>query len=232
MIFDYLDRIENKDLFQYAFIGFVVFTVVTRVFKVDSMAFIGMILAGLVLYYLNDKKESNLDDFNKDTEFKLVSIVPAPKMFHTDVNMINLFHDLADYQKMNEDAYRSSIKSADAVLQIHEDMKKGVKQCKHNYEIAQELGLDAVNHFNTFLMSLPSSKLHNDLFEKRMRRFRILIRRHIDDIYLICRKREKTEPITTQTGFVTNHGPRPDDTRGLYNEKWHPNYNYGFDYYV
>ena len=70
MIFDYINRIEKKDLFRLIFIGIIIFTVVTRVLHVDTMAFIGLIFAGIVVYYLNDKKESNLDSFNKDVEFK------------------------------------------------------------------------------------------------------------------------------------------------------------------
>jgi len=194
------------------------------------MIFIGILFGIFFVYYLNDRNESKIDDFNKGLEFKLATIKPRPKLFHTDADLINFFHNIQDFKEYNEAAYADCIKSLDNMLRLHEDLKIGVIHCKHNYDTARNFADDAMNHFHSFIFSIPSTKFTSEKYQQNLARLQLLTRRHIDDMFQICREKQESEQINTETGFVTNKGPRPDDTGFFYNRRtYNPDYNHGFN---
>ena len=71
MLYDYFNKISNENKFNYLAISIIIFFLLINVIQITPTLFIGLILSAILFYFLNDKDQSNITDFNKDLEFKL-----------------------------------------------------------------------------------------------------------------------------------------------------------------
>ena len=214
MLYDYFNKISNENKFNYFAISIVIFFLLINVIQITPTLFIGLILSAILFYFLNDKDQSNITDFNKDLEFKLSKIEPKTKFLYTDGDFINFFYNIKDFKKYNEQAYSDCVKAIDNMLLIHEDFKKGLAvYCHHHLETAQEQGKDAMNYYHSLIYKLPANNLIDNKYKKNKERLQLLIRRHIDDMYLRCRTSNEIKEIDTTGGYhIKNSGPKSDDT--------------------
>lgn len=211
IVTDYLRKIDKTDSFIFGVIVISSLYFTTTAFPIDVRHIAGVLLGLVVVFLLEDHNRSDIGNFNREFEVKLSKIIPVPEYFHTDVNIVDLFDNVSDFKEYNPDSWQEMIKATDSVLRLHSDMKKGVMNCGENIDAANMFKNNAVNHFHTFIMSLPSNKVLNNKFTKNIGRFELLLRRHIDDMYRICKNQYKKQGWDIFRKPLVNVGPRPND---------------------
>ena len=228
MLYTYLNNIEKQDLFKYFTISLFAFFFVTKVLQIDTNLFIGLIISVIIFNYVKDKKDHDITDTNTELEYKLAKIKPKPKYFHMDANLVNLFYNVIDFREYNTKAYEDCVKATDNVLKIHEDFEKGLaSHCHHNIDIAKEQANNAVNYFHTYIYSLPTHDIYDAKFKTNKDRLQLLLRRHIDDMYLRCRTSQRLKDVDTHGGYhMSNQGPRPDDSKVFNNKPTNFDFHY------
>lgn len=220
---EYLQKIERTDAFVFGAIVILSVYFTTTLVPTTLAQIAGVVLGFAIIGLLEDRNRSNIRNFNREFEVKLSQIIPRPEYFHIDVNVIDLFDNVRDFKAYNGEAWTQMIKATDNVLRLHSDMRKGLANCVDHIETARMFKDNAVNHFHSFIMSIPSNPVLDEKFKKNIARFELLLRRHIDDMYRICKKQSEKQGWSIHRRPLIDFGPRPDDTGAIGHSR--------FDYY-
>lgn len=129
-ITDFFANIDKNAKFLYGVVSIAILFFLTTVVKIELGHLLAFIVVVIVIVSITAYNNERVDDFNKETEYKLKSLVDkAPEYFHLDADMINLFFNIKqDLSEYNEDAYTKAIETADNLLRIRSDFEK--KLCK------------------------------------------------------------------------------------------------------
>jgi hypothetical protein len=232
MIYDYITKIPKESLFNYLAIFILVVGFVIIFVKPTFILVMGIIAGMLVVWWFNDKRGIKLSGINEELEYRLTVIRPKTNYFYTDPDIINFFYNIREFSEYNIDAYNRTVMSADNVLALHEDMRKGPFICADNIESAKKQMLLALNSLQSIIITTPNDDqiyekyrpaILRDKHKKSMDILHLLLRRHIDDMYKLCNKQNKNIPINIYTKFPEpNYGPRMDD----------PKFNNLFNFFV
>lgn len=222
MLYDYIAAIGKQEMFYYLLILIAAMVLSTRVIPLNFTLVMGIFIGLITIYYFQDKLISTANNFNRDFQVKLANIIPQPKYFHTDADIIALIDNVSDFKEYNPESWKALILSIDNVLKLHKDMENGVRECKENLDVARGFMNDAMNHMHSYIFSLPSSVVMNEKLIKNVDRLHLLLRRHIDAMARICQAQYKKEGINSRQHPFSNYGPRPIDAL---------NFNSQFDLY-
>jgi len=207
MIYDTLSKIDNETLFRYLGVMVAVVYVLTKVIDPSAMVIVGLIMGGLVVYYLNDKKTALADDFNKDMEYKLKRLRPRPEYFHLDIDVIEIFYNIREMRQYNQDSYDKALMTADNLLHLKDDVvNKGVEDCKANIDVARDMMNNSVNYLHSTIFTTPLQKVTTDKLTKAVEELHLVLRRIVDDMVEVCR-------VQYPNLYVENEGERPHDPR-------------------
>lgn len=152
-------------------------------------------------------------------------LINDPKHLHKDPDLINLFFNIQDFQKYNPAAYEQMVHATDNVLQLHDDLikfdkikgtefedgqlRRGASACGQNIEVADQFIADALNHYHSLIVALPSNVVVDEKFNNNQTRFHLLLRRHRDDMYRRCKRFYDHTGYFNQRKVLRNSGPRP-----------------------
>lgn len=144
---------------------------------------------------------------------------PPPIYFYLDANLINFYYDFKDtFFKYSPKAYIRSIKAANNLLEKRNDFEielygdvvtpnmldnfaktyqlqynnknnKTLKNAYPEYLVAEEQYRLALNHLQSFIFNIPSESLTHIKHQKLMERAGVLLKRNLDIIYKIYKKK-------------------------------------------
>jgi hypothetical protein len=221
-LYDFLTNIEINDWFEYGFIFISVMFVVTRVFKPTFIHVIGIIAAVLLIYYRIDERRSTLSNINDELDFRLKTLYPEPQNLHMDADLVNIFHNIKEMRDYNSEAYDNALIAVDNMLKIESEIEAGVYHCAENLDLVIDQMYKALNQMASMIIKTPIPKALTLKYMKTMKALHIILRRHVDDCYNLCKKEYARRPIDINTKFIYNDGPRPNDTDNL---DYNPHYN-------
>lgn len=212
-LYDFLSRIDVNAWVEYGFILIATLFIIVRVLKPGYLTVLAVIVAAIIVYYRIDKRKSTLEDINDQLDYKLKSIYPQPQNLHMDANLVNLFYNIKDYRRYNSEAYDNALIAVDNVLKVVSEIEVGVYHCSENLDVVRDNVYKALNYLAAIIYRIPIPKISALKYQRVMNALHIILRRHIDDIYHRCKLYYSSKPIDINTKFVTNNGPRPDDTQ-------------------
>lgn len=211
-LFMFLKSFEDYDWVEYGFILVAVIFFVTQILRPSWFFFVGILIAGTIIYYRADQKKYTISSMNKELMVKLKTLTPRPQNFHMDPDLINLFYNIRDFKTLNSEAYDQSLIAIDNMLKIVSEIEQGVYHCKDNLDIVKDQMNKAMNHMHTVIYKTPIPKSVEMKYMQALEALQIILRRHVDNVVDICQRQYKTRGINIDTHFVYNDGPRPDDT--------------------
>ena len=212
-LYEFLQSFEEYDWVEYGFILMVVLFFVTQILRPSWFFFVGLLIAGILIYYRIDEKRYTISSKNKELMVKLKSLSPKPANFHMDSDIINLFYNIRDFKTMNSEAYDQALIAVDNMLKVVSEIEAGVYHCKENLDIVRDQMNKAMNHLHTIIYKAPVPKSVILKYMKSLKALHIILRRHVDHVVDVCQKQYKDRGIDINTHFVYNDGPRPDDTK-------------------
>lgn len=186
--FNYIDDISSKDIFKYVII-IQLFVFIFSKIPIQLNHTIGIILGLIIAYYLNDKENSLSITEMKEIELKMEQIVPKPKYFYLDSNIIELFFNISDLKEYNNQAYTDSVLFTDKFLKLMLDIEGGSINCIENYQVCVDMSNNALNSLHSIIHSLPSIKFLEKKLKNSIRTLQIYFKKHLNDIINICNGR-------------------------------------------
>ncbi len=215
-IFDFFNKkgISNRDIFIYIVIFVILLFFFDGIIEVKLSHILTLIVFFVISYLLFLTNNEDINDFNKEMEYKLLSLSPNTQdidYMYLDVDLIELFHNIKiNYFKYNKKSYINSLKSANNVLKIRNDIEKDIcvypeieysieflpkKEKKEpicgkilnnayqNYQVAEEQMKLSLNYLHSLLIKIPSDYTADTNFSNITTRAHILLKRNLDIMY-------------------------------------------------
>lgn len=224
MIYTYLNDIDKVSMITYLMIIVVVVFVATKI-NITVVHIFAIGCALLIGYYLNDKRVTLMEDYNEKLDYKLNTLIPRPKNFQMDPDVINFFFNIREMKDYNQQAYNAAMRFTDELLQIVSDVDTGIYWCKYNYDVAYQKYQSAMNSLHSLIYDTPSTTVTLKKYQDALEKFQLILRRHIDHIVAKCNKQYATHELNVDTMFIdATGGPQPDDTHD-------PDYNVHYNAY-
>jgi uncharacterized membrane-anchored protein YhcB (DUF1043 family) len=179
-----LNNISREDKLKYIIILCISLYFFTTFINAGVNTVIGLTIGVVVVIFLYQQSSRDVDDFNKDMEYKLKSLYEdekIPEYFIYDANMIELFDNISDYKDYNYSVYEKLLDRTNDFLAIKVDIvEKGVIQTDYDFETAYDIYINCMNYFRSFKHSLPPELYENhDMAEKK---YQILLKRNLDEM--------------------------------------------------
>ena len=211
--YNYITEIDNKSMFHFVVAGITVFTLVNKIhFTMSSI--VAIFVAGVVVYFLNERRRTTQVTDMKELEIKLVRITPNPKYFHLDAGIVELVYSIREFRNYNDQAFVEMIAATDKFLGLMYDIEHEVANCHHAVELAQDLKKQALNHLMSIIYRTPSDSRALVKLRKAADSLHFILNHHIDIATEECNKQikkiglnasNKLIKINQPTGFDANY---------------------------
>lgn len=184
-VFTFIDGINNKTLFWYIIIIFFFLVVFSR-FSVQLNIIFGIIIAVLVIFYLQEREQISTATQEKQTETKLEYIKPEPEKFKNHPDIIDFVFSVQDFYVYNPQAYEEFIDNLDNFFSLHRDIFGGNQLQNSYYQIAESKKMNAQNAFMSLIHSLPSNKFITEKFDRAHKRLETILNKYLNELYDRC----------------------------------------------
>jgi len=220
-ILSYIEDISGKNKFKYAVIIIIIIVFVHHL-NLGASIWIGLVIAVMIIYYLNEIKEQELHDESD----KMWAILRGPLLknthyFITDPVLIRWVDNVGEFKKFNVLVFNNMIKTLDHMLRLVNDVKKGVHYCKENLDIIRDLKTSSLNQFHSLVHHIPVPQLRRK-FNYYLSELGKLLNEHYLKLIRVCHLYYMQKPIDIDSRFdITTLGePCPDDP------EYDSNYNF------
>lgn len=197
-VVSYISDVSNKDKFNYLVIILVVIVFIYRL-NLSYSIWMGLILGVFIIYYLNERKELEL---NKESS-QLWAVLKSPllkntRYFVTDPELIKWADEVSDLKGYNVLEFDKMIISLDRCLKLIYNIKQGVKLCKENLDLIRDYKVKTLNQFHSLIYNIHDADLrdkYNQYFESLGH---MLNDRHYH-IIKICQQYYQMKPIDIES---------------------------------
>lgn len=210
-IYNYMNNISPLNLFTYIAIVLGIILIFTRLtIKINHV--VGLAFGLALVYYLNERSQTiNVDDLTK-IEIQMESIMPKPKYFYMDANLIELVYNLMEFHNHNPEDFEAMVHAVDNVLKLRLDIERGMKECALIYDVAEDQKNNALNRLSAILVSIPSQQVLKEKLIAGIKILQLYLLRHLDFIKQRCIDQDRENGISTETKYITNSLTKPDKT--------------------
>jgi hypothetical protein len=169
-------KIPPKSLFMYIII-LVLCVTISRYIKIGINNILGIVIGITIIYYFYQKDTINSISETDQLDIKYNTIIPKPKNFVKYPEIIEFFFSIREYYKVNPKIFSELVYSVDAFLNIYQDIKNGVENCKQNYDVAYDLMRSSLNNLHSIIYSIEPKKnkiIKNKLIQANQELMKIL----------------------------------------------------------
>ena len=87
----------------------------------------------------------------------------------------NFMDAIGEYSNYNPDSYHSLQSTLAHILQLEVDITIGVQNCKHNFEVVDDLSRKCLNHLHSIIYTLPLSSATENKFKNAQEQLRKIL---------------------------------------------------------
>lgn len=164
-------------------IAFLVYQFVTH-WKINivniSIIMIILIVFKLKLY----EKIINNDVENINNNF--ISTTSTTTHISSDADIMNFLDTIQEYKVYNPIAFQGLIDAFEQIIQIYKDVGIGVKNCKQQYEVVTDISKRCLNHFHSFIHTIPISPVTERKFHERKKVLYSILDYYINETNKMC----------------------------------------------
>lgn len=219
-VFTFVDAIKNKDMFNYIVIILFSLFIFLKL-TVGLNVIMALVLASLVIFYLNEKKNVEIITEEAQNRVKYETIKPPLDNVPADSPIVDFLFTVQDFYAYNPAAYEEMIDNLKSFFQLNKDIFQENKMYAYYYQIALSKKNNALNAFQSLIFKLPTDKEFTDKFNRAHVRLETILNKYLNDLYDKCEKNIKQ--------FGPNNITRPLDKgptgHNVYNDEM---YSYEF----
>ena len=204
-LYNYITEIDNKSLFFFCTTFLFVYNLVNQ-FSFSISSIVSILIATLVVYFLNERRRTTEFTDMTELEIKLVRITPNPKYFHLDAGIIELVYSIREFRNYNDEAFVEMIIAIDHFLAMSYNVENDIADCHHAVEIAQNYKKQALNHLMSIIHRAPQSEIIQTKLRKAADSLHFILNHHIETMKKRCNKMVTEEGLNATNNLViTNH---------------------------
>lgn len=212
-IYDFVQKMEPIQIFYY-FLITVVILFTFQFIPITLSHITALILAGVVMLYLNKKDDREQLSKMKELAIKLNNIHPRPRWFYIDSDVIEIVDDIKEYGQYNIVAFSNMIYAIDNFLELVNDMELGVEDVEDNIDVALHQKRIAIDNLQAILFKLEVNRALEYKLEQAIYSLRLVLQRHVDKMLHRQEKRIAQNGYDNRTRVYYFDHPK-----GLDNEK-------------
>lgn len=205
-LYNYIVEIDKKSLFFFSTIFLFIFSLVNKIYFSTS-SIVAILIATLVVYFLNERRRTTDFSDMKELEIKLVRITPNPKYFHLDAGIIELVYSIREFRTYNNQAFVDMISAIDRFLALVYDIENDVADCHHAVQLAQSFKKQALNHLMSIIHRTPQSHIAQTKLRKATDSLHFIFNHHIDIISTDCNNKIDKEGLNVSNAKVYINQP-------------------------
>lgn len=205
--YDYLEVIESKLVFKY--IAVLICTLLIA-FKMNiNLNFIFGISVGIIIiFYMNDKNNTEKTSDNKELLEKIRNICPVPKKLHLYTELVDFVFSIKEFYNYNPLAFQEMLETMESMLDIYENVKIGVLSCKNNYDIANDMKKKSVNNLHSIIFTLENNRLLTTKLSRAIKRLQKLLTKYTNEIIEICQTEIDISGYNNNSHIIDEKGPK------------------------
>jgi len=180
-IYNYISNIEKVDLVFYIFIFTIIFYGL-KYFNFKTRDFFIGVICILLIYYLNDMKNTNGMSKMKELQLKLLSIDPKPKYFYIDSGIIELIHSIKEYKTYNPVVFEKLIIQIDHFLKLVLLMEKFPLDSYYLLDNLHKKKKSILNVLHSFIFNLPTTVSTEVKLDEALKSMHFMLNYHYERI--------------------------------------------------
>lgn len=220
-ILAYLDNISGKNKFKYIILSIIILFIIYRL-RLSATLWIGLVVAILVVYYLNERNAQLLND-QADQLWVILKgpLLHKTKYFITDPELIQWVDQIGELKKYNIIEFNNMIQTLDHFLHVMYDLRRGVKMCRENIEIMLDLKTTSLNQFHSLVHNLRDPLLREkcNYYLEQMGK---LLNDRYASVIRVCQNYYTLKPVDINSHFATISLDDPIPMDHMYD----PHYNF------
>lgn len=205
-IYSFISSLDKQTLFFYTVI-IIFFIFIFMFLPIGVNIIFGIILAIAIILYLygkyqnmnqfnenninnenmidNNNNLDNIFDLNSEQE-KLNYIIPQPKNFNGNKDLIDFIFSIQDFYLLNPQAYEELINNLDNFLQLRKYIFDEDELSNYYYQIAESKKDNALNSLQSLIFTMPSNEYFNEKLKKSMDSLNLILNKYMNEIYDKC----------------------------------------------
>lgn len=216
MLYSYINDIDVNDKFFYIIIIIASTFFSGSIIKPSGTVVVGLVVGILVVYYINDKRESHGDTFISSMKEILDSHIMFPgknEYLPKNSELVMFLEGYKEYYDYNPDLWKSFVSVINNYLKIIHEIDIGTKYYNLDYNVVKEYKTKVLNHYHSFIHSIPHAQSALDKFHSGFKTLEDHLNVEIEKTHqLVAQKNSKQ--ITTASVFHYKNHPS-----GLVNSK-------------
>ena len=218
-IYNYFTEIPSKSLLTYFVVGLLLFFTINEI-KFTGKHIVIIIICGMSLFYLNEKRRSTSLTRMQEIELKLLSIFPQPKFFYLDSGLVELLHSIKEYKQYNPLAFNKLIRILDDFLELTLDIEKNVDNAIPLYEILQGFKTSALNNLHSMIYNTPSDIRAEVKLDDAIESLHYILNFHLEKIRIKSNEKYKKDGPSIHNKYINNPSVHPDARDEEWNDRF------------
>jgi len=218
-IYNYLTEIPSKSVLSYFVIGLILFFVINEI-KFTAKHIVIIVMCGISLFYLNEKRRSTSLTRMQEIELKLLSIFPQPKFFYLDSGLIELIHSIKEYKSYNPLAFNKLIRILDDFLELTLDIEKNLDNAIPLYDILQNFKDSALNNLHSMIYNVPSDIRAEVKLDKALDSLHFILNFHLEKIRIKSNGKYKKDGPNINNKYINNPTRHPEGKDDYFNDRF------------
>lgn len=217
-LYNYISKIEKNDLLLYIFISFSLFYLL-KYLKFNSRHFFILIVVFIIIYYLNDMKNTSSISRMKELQIKLMSIDPQPKYFYMDSGIIELIHSIKEYKTYSPVLFEKLIIQIDHFLKLVLIMEKFPNDSYYLLDNLHKKKKAILNILHSFIFNLPTTVATEVKLDNAIKSLHFMLNIHYEKLRTNYNhlNENKNPTINSKYIYSTKHPDNNDELSTEYN---------------
>lgn len=185
-LYNQLSVISKDNMIFYGII-IIITAILFSKMNLNMNILLGLLFGGFVVYYLWDRDKTLSTGEFQTLEIKMQSLIPVPKFFYINANLIELMYNLLDFAPYSSVDFSDTIEHIDNVLKIQLDIEEGMSDCKADIDVMIDEMNRALESLSNILVAIPGDSivLKNKLVDG-IELLHLYLTRHVDHSKKLC----------------------------------------------
>lgn len=216
---------NSSTLFKYGTILMVSLSILRRV-KIRLNIFLAILIASVIILYLHEKRETNIEDIEKQHQLKVDTILPPIKTVEKYRDIVDFLYSIQDFHAYNPQAYEEMVDNLTIFFEMYESIQKGAIRCDDYYEIALSKKQNSINSLHSLIYNLPTAGVLHKKLIKAQEVLDELLGKYLNDIYTECNHVILRDGLNKESQVIYK-GPSPynEFLRTADKDQYEPLYN-------
>jgi hypothetical protein len=225
-----MNKLSNKLLFMYVVLFiFIVFMFSLKNIKLNIV--FGTIVASVVMYYIHNKKQDNLNKTEQIKTQTKIELINADDNILEKNDMVNFLFSTQEFYYYNPNAHNDLIYNLKVFFQLHDEVIKDNTKAGTNFQKMDDYKRHSLNSMNSIIFKIQSDKRLLNKLNNAVSKLEDILISYQNEIHYFHLNNIHENGYNTETKLIT-FGPNPVNSYNIDNSADYNNISDKFSYNI